>query len=81
MRADMEASFVVVVTNKMGAWEARWFYTRGGWPRTKDGSGNKADQAFGAKFPPPAITIQLMVRWLYVSPNRLGLSNPRSLPT
>ena len=53
----------------------------GGWPRTKDDSGNKADQAFGAKYPPPTITIQLMVRWLYVSPKGLGLSNPRSLPT
>lgn len=48
---------------------------------TKDGTGNKADQAFGARFPPPTITIQLMVRWLSVSPQGLGLSNPRSLPT
>lgn len=56
-------------------------HTGGCWPRTKDGTGNKADQAFGAKFPPPTITIQLMVRWLSVSPEGLGLSNPRSLPT
>jgi hypothetical protein len=67
-----------VVVTKMRAWEARWFP---GGPRTKDGTGNKADQAFGAKFPPPTITIQLMVRWLSVSPRGLGLSNPRSLPT